>query len=325
MSSQSNPVLIRATVDIAESVRRGKPSPTTTIIVPLPEVCVAVRPEELPALAGSLGQQRYGHWSLYTQDTLCTKRDTLDGIPTPDIAGIVEAWRAGMVVQAKIAADAEAAKVKQAVEHAKQVALAVAVIEADVSLVSVGKYGVETYATAEDALLDRKRTDYINGAGIDSLPASTRKIWEAEKTRREGELAARKAAEKASADAKEARIVAAVDARLNDTQRAMRERGLLHVDGVRKAVLSDDRKVVVEWAQSVLGDGYHCAEQPDWRQVASSLTQKRFRMLTHVEKVLGQKATPLADESGGKLRIVITAKSALGQDVKVEITYPADL
>lgn len=324
-TSQSAPISIRATVDVAESIRRAQPSRCATVEIPLDQVCAAVTAAELPSLAESVSERTDGTWRLMVAGRL------VGGIPTVTAAGLVEAWRAAVAADRQSKAAAAVAQTiaaaQSAAEHAASVARALAAVEADISRVEIGQYGTRVFAADLAGGGDPDSTSYYSGVTPADLP-SVAAAYAVELERRAAAKEARRIATESAAAALEARIQAAITASLTATQGEMRDRGLLDLAAVRQRVLRLDGEQARDDIAALLGDGYavSISRSPDgYCIIASELSQARYRMLRRLEVQIGHQATPLSDATGGKLRVRFARQTSLGLTVWLEVTYPADI
>lgn len=258
---------------------------------------------------------------------------TLQGwvLEQPSLQGLAEAADRALVKQAADRASAEAsekeAREKEAAQKAERVQQAISHIVRDGSLLTIDRNDLDIYPDAESAIARSGRKGYLPNV-IDALPETVLASLTAQEQRRDALRAERKAQADADADAVEARIVAAVEARLTPTQQQMRARGMLDLASVRSAVLKDDAQETCRTIAAQLGDAYDVEVAHWWQWNAKKApNQKQFRQLAKIEQMLGLAAQDTyIDELGrGRITVHLRVRSALDQDVTLAVTYPASI
>jgi hypothetical protein len=321
MNSAQDSIRIVAKVDIAESIRRGKPASHTTASFALAEVAAeAAKQGYTTELAELLYESSQGDgWRI---------RD-LGSIPTADVAGFAESFarRASLLRSeneaAKLAkAEREAAQAKA---HSANTDIVSAAIRADVSKVAISEYGTEVCRSVDRFGDPTDRVAYYGGVTKQSLPADCVALYDADAERRKSLRAVVLASEEAAKAALEQRITDAVQASLSPVEKRMQERGVLDISAVRNRILDRDVEDAIAEIAELLGDGYHVESGSSYADAMNTMSVARYRLLDKIEAMLSARVTPMRGSPKGKLRVKHKCKSPLGRDVWVFITFPADV
>ncbi len=314
---------LQCKIDQSASIRRGINAPHSITDIEV-DVAALTQPQR-DYIATHL---RDGHkmWSEYSNDNYPKP------LKEPTEKGFLEMIEHGIALEAASRAREEASAKKRAEETEARIKEACALIVQDVKKVCVNTTDTDIYRTEEDALNGGScgRDTYITGAGYTSLPPEIQKLWDAEAQRRAAILAERKAAQDAKTAAIELEIEARIDAMLNDTQRQMRQRGMLNIKEFREKVWKAERIAIRGEVRDKLGDAYDVETGAYFYEGNISgpeISQKQFRHLVHIENTLGLKPGGVHVQQYSKTSITVFYRitTPLGCDVYVKIRYPASM